>query len=264
MAIGWVFDDPSGSRREPVGVPRAQTDAGDWLPLHLLLARQRREFEQLSRDEGIDLHVVEYGGDDEEVFPVRCPRCGSSNLRPIVRGMPGPELVDAAERGEVVIGGCVVGELDPTRRCGGCGVELHDVGDRPVPDDLVAIRDDLPRLVQRLVDWQVDNLARQQGVGVHLASNPDVFVQWVAAEEGRGARMEVSVAAVDRREPLVADWLTTQGFVQQRLPSGRRVWAADDFDALRSSVVTICDGVFEALPSNDPLVAHPDIGKLAP
>ena len=120
-------------------------------------------------------------------------------------------------------------------------------------DDLVAIRDDLPRLVQRLVDWQVANIDRQQGVGVQLVSVPDVFVQWVATGQGRGARMEVSAAAVDRREPLVDDWLATEGFVQQRLPSGRRVWAADDFDALRSSAVTICEGVFEDLAPYEPL-----------
>ena len=230
VAIGWVFDDPAGARSELVVVPRARTSDGDWWPLHLLLARQRREFEEVSRDEGIDLHVVEYGGDDEE-GPARCPRCRSPDLRPIVRGMPGPELVEAADRGEAVIGGCVVGDLDPTWRCGGCGVDLHELGDGLVPDDLVATREGLPGLVERLVDWQVDNLDRQQGVGVHLATTPDVFVQWVAAEAGRGARMEVSAAAVD-------------------------------FDALRSGAVTICEGVFEDLPPDEPLVGHPDVTQL--
>lgn len=46
-----------------------------------------------------------------------CPACNSGNLIPIVYGMPGPELVERSERGEIELGGCVIsGEVfDPKR-----------------------------------------------------------------------------------------------------------------------------------------------------
>ena len=50
------------------------------------------------------------------VNPPGCPTCGTVGV-PIVYGMPGPELVDAAERGEVFIGGCVITGDDPTHVC---------------------------------------------------------------------------------------------------------------------------------------------------
>ena len=36
-----------------------------------------------------------------------CPRCGHAMV-PLVYGLPGPDLFDAAQRGEVVLGGCVL------------------------------------------------------------------------------------------------------------------------------------------------------------
>lgn len=48
----------------------------------------------------------------------RCPRC-SGDLQPIVYGLPGDELWNAFERGEVALGGCVVG--DQHYRCRACG-----------------------------------------------------------------------------------------------------------------------------------------------
>ncbi len=47
----------------------------------------------------------------------RCPDCKGARLIPIVYGMPGPELVEQSERGEIELGGCVVsGEVfDPER-----------------------------------------------------------------------------------------------------------------------------------------------------
>ena len=49
-----------------------------------------------------------------------CPRCGEST-RPIVYGLPGPDLIDASRRGEVAIGGCIVHEDAPTWSCPTCG-----------------------------------------------------------------------------------------------------------------------------------------------
>ncbi len=47
------------------------------------------------------------------VDPPTCPTCGALGVL-IVYGTPGPDLVDAAERGEVLIGGCVITGDDPT------------------------------------------------------------------------------------------------------------------------------------------------------
>lgn len=53
--------------------------------------------------------------------PASCPRCGSTDTIPIAYGLPGPELMEAAERGEVAIGGCIVSGSQPTHECRGCG-----------------------------------------------------------------------------------------------------------------------------------------------
>ena len=52
-----------------------------------------------------------------------CPNCGGSVV-PLYRGLPGPEVFDMAERGEVALGGCVIEEGDqPTVRCTQCGTD---------------------------------------------------------------------------------------------------------------------------------------------
>jgi hypothetical protein len=45
-------------------------------------------------------------------------------MLPIVFGYPMPETFAAAERGEIVLGGCVVWGEDPTHRCGSCGIDV--------------------------------------------------------------------------------------------------------------------------------------------
>ena len=51
-----------------------------------------------------------------------CPRCGRADtVRPIRYGLPSPSTEAAAERGEVILGGCQVGSGDPTHHCRACG-----------------------------------------------------------------------------------------------------------------------------------------------
>jgi hypothetical protein len=50
-----------------------------------------------------------------------CPDCGSTDVVPIVYGLPGRQLCDAAQRGEVVLGGCCVSGADPAWICRLCG-----------------------------------------------------------------------------------------------------------------------------------------------
>lgn len=47
----------------------------------------------------------------------RCPTCGLRGGVRLAYGFPGPEMFEAAERGEIVLGGCVVGAGQPVRGC---------------------------------------------------------------------------------------------------------------------------------------------------
>ena len=49
-----------------------------------------------------------------------CPACGSTEVRPVIFGLPGPELAERARRGEVVLGGCMV-MPDVDGSCKACG-----------------------------------------------------------------------------------------------------------------------------------------------
>ena len=60
-----------------------------------------------------------------------CPSCGEGDARPIIWGMPSPELMEAAEAGliDVALGGCCVTEDDPTHECRACGRQFRDERD---------------------------------------------------------------------------------------------------------------------------------------
>jgi hypothetical protein len=59
----------------------------------------------------------------DETFPP-CPACGATDVVPIVYGYPSPELTAESLRGEVVLGGCLVGEESPEYECRACGRPL--------------------------------------------------------------------------------------------------------------------------------------------
>lgn len=62
---------------------------------------------------------------DDVIFvappPRRCPQCGEATVVAVMYGFPTPEAVEAADRGEVEIGGCIVEDDNPTWRCRQCG-----------------------------------------------------------------------------------------------------------------------------------------------
>jgi hypothetical protein len=58
--------------------------------------------------------------------PPRCPDCSSANARPIIYGEPEEELGRRAERGDVVLGGCVLWGNDPAWACPECGRRFGD------------------------------------------------------------------------------------------------------------------------------------------
>lgn len=57
---------------------------------------------------------------------IACPHCRSLSTIPISYGKPGPELERAASRGLVELGGCVVDNNNPTRRCLDCHYGWQD------------------------------------------------------------------------------------------------------------------------------------------
>ncbi|MDH3517320.1 MAG: hypothetical protein OEM66_00175 [Acidimicrobiia bacterium] len=50
----------------------------------------------------------------------RCPNCGSKNTAPVIWGYPSGDGMRAAERGDVFLGGCMVGFDDPHYGCHDC------------------------------------------------------------------------------------------------------------------------------------------------
>jgi len=50
----------------------------------------------------------------------KCPKCQSENVAAIEFGLPSPEMIEARERGEIVLGGCCVAEDDPEWHCKDC------------------------------------------------------------------------------------------------------------------------------------------------
>ena len=67
----------------------------------------------------------------------RCPSCGAKAGVNIEYGEPGIDMAEAAERGEVVLGGCCIDENSPERHCLECGHEWLIKRRKPhLPDDL--------------------------------------------------------------------------------------------------------------------------------
>ena len=64
--------------------------------------------------------------------PERCPECGSGRVARILYGLPhfSEELERKLEAGEVVLGGCMISDDDPTRQCAECGHRWGERGHR--------------------------------------------------------------------------------------------------------------------------------------
>ena len=55
-----------------------------------------------------------------------CPECGKSDVVvPILYGYPSDEAMEAAERDEIVLAGCMVSDLDPNYYCRRCLVAFE-------------------------------------------------------------------------------------------------------------------------------------------
>lgn len=52
-----------------------------------------------------------------------CPACRAPTLVPIVYGLPAGDLIEQVERGEVALGGSIVGGDDPELHCASCSTK---------------------------------------------------------------------------------------------------------------------------------------------
>lgn len=59
---------------------------------------------------------------------VPCPRCGVLGGVPIVYGLPGLGLDEALDSGQLVLGGCLIGQDDPDWTCRHCGFFWEGTG----------------------------------------------------------------------------------------------------------------------------------------
>ena len=66
-----------------------------------------------------------------------CPTCNAAKLIPIVYGLPGRELMEQSDRGEIQLGGCVVTQIfdlngirtnDPELHCPTCSSKFFRSG----------------------------------------------------------------------------------------------------------------------------------------
>ncbi len=65
-----------------------------------------------------------------------CPGCHSRRVVPVAYGLPGDELMRAAQAGRIKLGGCVVWEDAPNWHCRACAHEWR--GPAPHPDRILA------------------------------------------------------------------------------------------------------------------------------
>ncbi len=54
-----------------------------------------------------------------------CPECGTNHVVPIAYGYPSSETFEAAQRGELMLGGCMVGVGNPTHHCKACEAQFR-------------------------------------------------------------------------------------------------------------------------------------------
>lgn len=54
----------------------------------------------------------------------QCPECGSSDTIPIQYGFPSPEMMNAADKGKIRLGGCVIKNDSPDWHCKACQLDF--------------------------------------------------------------------------------------------------------------------------------------------
>ncbi|WP_211660544.1 hypothetical protein [Modestobacter muralis] len=112
-----------------------------------------------------------------------CPACGREDAIRVVHGLPDPELARAAERGLVVLGGCMVIEDQAALVCRTC---RHEWGssDDPTTDE---------QELAALVGVRYEDVVRAVGTGWRRVDVADGGVTWFVS--GRPAQVALGVGA---------------------------------------------------------------------
>src|SRR3954467_10530202 len=144
-----------------------------------------------------------------------CPRCGREESVPLVWGLPGPDLMDLAERGLVALGGCMLPGEAPSFSCRACGLEWGSSGD-PTADE---------QALTRLLGVEHSDVVRALGAGWRRENAADEreHVQWF----GGGERAQVAVG-VDGPRFVLARPLTRWEERFELQPADRREFGRED------------------------------------
>lgn len=125
-----------------------------------------------------------------------CPRCGREESIPIVWGMPSGDLFELAERGQVALGGCLLGpDGNPEWSCRACGLDWGRAGDPTADEQALA---DLLR-----VGWP--EVLRALGAGWRREDTADGGLQWFVSGEPAQLAVGVDAAGFVLARPLVDD-----------------------------------------------------------
>ena len=119
----------------------------------------------------------------------KCPNCGEKAGVPVQYGLPTRFAVEAAERGVLVLGGCVLTDDDPPRCCTACRAALWPGGVFAVPG--------------AGGDLRVVLSGTRTGRRLEASVSADwaVTIAW-RGEDPREAAMEVDSADADNVHPL--------------------------------------------------------------
>jgi hypothetical protein len=157
-----------------------------------------------------------------------CPQCGREDSVPLVYGLPSAELFEAAERGLVGLGGCMVlPGGDPEFRCRSCGAEWGRESD-PTADE---------QALADLLGVSYREVVRALGTGwrrEELASGEDVH--WFVSGEPAQVAIGVSGPTFVLARPL-----TERGEVR------RDVLPPDDGRFSRDDLVWVPEVVADAV-----------------
>lgn len=55
----------------------------------------------------------------------KCPKCGNKLIK-IVYGIPSSEMIEQVEKGEIFLGGCEIGNVNPKFHCKNCEVSFFE------------------------------------------------------------------------------------------------------------------------------------------
>ena len=114
---------------------------------------------------------------------MKCPKCGSKKLAPILYGMPAfdEEMKRKLDNQELVLGGCCISGDEPQYHCFGCGKDICTppvLGSRRGQEDYWEIVTSV-----RFFDWQFNDIpssiSRYQKDGGKDHQPRSVFPGWL-------------------------------------------------------------------------------------